>query len=129
MLSCSYPPATKLADFLIVNAGMVTQLMGSSSVVEGGLLTLVSHSLRVRSGSGVSPNLFLHEGKWTQSHTNIRRWCGTSVKFGSTLYLIGGKSERTTDIVDMSQGGEARPGFELQHDSWSVRCRKQHLLT
>jgi len=60
----------------------------------------------------------LTEGKWTESHTNIRRWCATSVRFGSTLYLIGGKSERTTDIVDMSQGGEARPGFELQHDTW-----------
>jgi len=69
----------------------------------------------------------LTEGKWTQSHTNIRRWCATSVKFGSTLYLIGGKSERTTDIVDMSQGGEARPGFELQHDSW-WSCAAKDLL-
>jgi len=69
----------------------------------------------------------LSEGKWTVSHTNIRRWCATSVKFGSTLYLIGGKSERTTDIVDMSEGGEARPGFELQHDSW-WSCAAKDLL-
>ena len=76
--------------------------------------------------SMVFPNMFLFTGRWTQSHTNVRRWCATSVKIGSTLYLIGGKSERTTDIVDMSEGGEAKEGFTLQHDSWSVGYRKYH---
>ena len=57
-------------------------------------------------------------GVWSRTHTTTGRWCATSVKIGTDLYLIGGKQEMTTDIVDMREGGKTREGPALQHSSW-----------
>ena len=59
-------------------------------------------------------------GSWTRSHSTSGRWCSTSVKIGSSLYLIGGKQEMTADIVDMEKDGETKEGFKLEHAAWFV---------
>jgi len=66
-------------------------------------------------------------GVWSRTHTTTGRWCATSVKIGTDLYLIGGKQEMTTDIVDMREGGKTREGPALQHSSWWSCAAKNRL--
>jgi len=67
------------------------------------------------------------DGVWSRTHTTSGRWCATSVKIGSDLYLIGGKQEMTTDIVDMREGGKTREGPALKHSSWWSCAAKDRL--